>query len=62
MTFLKYSKQIEISQFMKRKSISASRSVENVSGKGLRGEVEPVQTDWEHTKIDVDSARPIQTR
>jgi len=45
MTFLKYSKQIEISQFMKRKSISASRSVENVSGKGLRGEVEPVQTD-----------------
>jgi len=36
---------MDIMQFMKRKSISDSRSVENISDKRLRIEVRPAQTN-----------------
>ena len=36
---------MDIRQFMKRKNITDSRSVENISDKGLRIEVQPVQTN-----------------
>jgi len=37
--------KMDISQFMKRKSISGSRIVENISDKRLRIEVQPAQTN-----------------
>jgi len=37
---------MDIRQFMKRKSISDSRSVENISDKSVITEVQPVQTKW----------------
>jgi len=36
---------MDIEQFMKRKSISGGRSVENFSDKRLRTEVQPAQTN-----------------
>jgi len=36
---------MDIRQFLKRKSISVSRSAENISDKTLRIEVQPLQTD-----------------
>jgi len=36
---------MDIKQFMKRKSISDNRSVENISNKRLRIEVQPAQTN-----------------
>ena len=38
---------MDIRQFMVRKSISDSRSVENISDKRLRIEVQPAQTNGE---------------
>ena len=38
---------MDIRQFMKRKSISDSRSVENISEKRLRIEFQPAQTNGE---------------
>jgi len=38
---------MDISQFMVRKSISDSRSLENISDKSLRIEVQPAQTNAE---------------
>jgi len=37
--------KMDIRQFIKRKSISDSRSAENISGKRLRIEVQPAQTN-----------------
>jgi len=37
---------MDIRQFMKRKGISDSRCVENISDKRLRIEVQPAQTNW----------------
>ena len=42
-------KKMDIKQFVKRKSISDSRRVENISDKRLRIEVRPVQTNWMET-------------
>ena len=44
MTYLQIEK-MNIRQFIKRKSMSDSRSVENISDKGLRTEVQPAQTN-----------------
>jgi len=41
----KVHEKIDIRKFMKRKSISDSRSVENISDKRLRIEVQPTQTN-----------------
>ena len=46
MTYLwKVIEKMGIRQFMKRKSISGSRSVENISDKRWRTEVQPIQTN-----------------
>jgi len=36
---------MDITQFIKRSNISDSRSVENISGKRLKIEIQPAQTD-----------------
>jgi len=43
--FVESSRKMDIRQFLKRKSISVSRSAENISDKTLRIEVQPLQTD-----------------
>jgi len=45
---------------MKRKSISDSQSVENISGKILRSKVQPAQTNVGTANAFVDSSSPIQ--
>jgi len=47
---------------MKRKSISHSQSVENISDKILRSEVQPAQTNASTANAVVDISSPIQTQ
>jgi len=42
---VKVLEKIDVRHFMKRKSISDSRSVENISDKRLKIEVQPAQTN-----------------
>jgi len=52
---------MDVRQFVKRKSISHSGSVENNSDKDLRSEsVQPAQTNERTAKVVVDSSSPIQ--
>jgi len=51
---------MDIRQFVKKESISDSRSVETISDKRLRSEVQTSHTE-STTNVVVDSLRPIHT-